>query len=147
MYYIYHIPNIKIGCSTVPSIRVNEQGYTEFEILEEHADIYEVSKREKELQKEYGLPIDNIPYYQSVLNRKKGTTKESLSKGGSAPRKHHGQKTIRVQATDINGKFIGIYESITAAGKALNLHKGNIHNVVIGRDGVKQHKGYCFKKI
>jgi len=60
MYYIYHIPNIKIGCSTQPKERVERQGYTEFEILETHTDIYKAAKREKELQKKYGYVEENV---------------------------------------------------------------------------------------
>ena len=53
MYTIYHIKGVKIGCSTQAEIRVKKQNYSEFEILEEHIDIYKASDREIELQKEY----------------------------------------------------------------------------------------------
>ena len=70
MYYIYHIPTFthkdgsvgKIGCSTNPNGRVKQQGYSDYEILEEHTCIDTVSKRELELQKEYGYPIDKGLY-------------------------------------------------------------------------------------
>jgi hypothetical protein len=65
-YYIYHIPGIKIGCSNKPQRRVKDQGYNYYEILEEHTNIYEVSKREKELQKQYGYKIDKSDYYRIV---------------------------------------------------------------------------------
>ena len=52
MYYIYHIEGEKIGVSTNPKKRVRAQGYTDYEILEEHTDVYEVSDREIELQKD-----------------------------------------------------------------------------------------------
>jgi hypothetical protein len=68
-YYIYHIPNYihkdgstgKIGASTEPPRRVNRQGYEGFEILETHTDIFKVSEREIELQKQYGYPVDSVP--------------------------------------------------------------------------------------
>ena len=62
MYYIYHIKGVKIGVSTEPQIRVKNQGYIDFEILEEHTDINLVSNRETELQKEYGYRVDRVPY-------------------------------------------------------------------------------------
>ena len=65
-YYIYHIKGVKIGCSVNPKLRVNKQGYTEFEILEEHTDIDIASNREIELQKEYGYTLDCTTYTQSV---------------------------------------------------------------------------------
>jgi hypothetical protein len=65
-YYIYHIPGIKIGCSKTPKQRVKGQGYSNFEILEEHIDIYIASNREIELQKQYGYPVDKTSYWQTV---------------------------------------------------------------------------------
>lgn len=55
MYSIYHIPGIKIGCSYRVDERVKQQGYADYEILENHTDIDIASIREKVLQKEYGL--------------------------------------------------------------------------------------------
>jgi hypothetical protein len=70
MYYIYHIPTApKIGTSINPKLRVKRQGYTDFEILEEHTCIYEASRRELELQKEYGYPVDISPYYNTIRIR------------------------------------------------------------------------------
>ena len=80
-YYIYHITGIKIGCTVNVPHRMREQGFTEWEHLETHTDIYEASNREIELQKEYGLPVDKVPYWQAVANRYK-LTKEDHSKGG-----------------------------------------------------------------
>ena len=70
MYYIYHIKGVKIGVSTEPEIRVKNQGYTDFEILEEHTDINLVSNREMELQKEYGYRIDRVSYKISSKQNK-----------------------------------------------------------------------------
>jgi hypothetical protein len=65
-YYIYHIPGVKIGCSQNIKKRINHQKFSHYEILEEHSDVYLASKREQELQKQYGYRVDNIPYYQSL---------------------------------------------------------------------------------
>ena len=46
-YFIYYIPGVKIGCTKDPKRRIKSQGYTEYEILEVHTDIYEAAKREK----------------------------------------------------------------------------------------------------
>ena len=69
MYYIYHIPGIKIGCTSDLEKRMSDQGFTEWDILETHTDIYEVSDREIQLQKDYGLPVDTEPYYVTVEKR------------------------------------------------------------------------------
>ena len=62
MYYIYHIKGVKIGCSTEPYKRAIKQGYTKYDILETHTDIDVASKREQELQKQYGYRVDTVPY-------------------------------------------------------------------------------------
>lgn len=44
------------------------QGYSDYEILETHTDIMEVSRREIELQKQYGYKVDNVYYKESNKN-------------------------------------------------------------------------------
>tara|TARA_B100000900_G_scaffold415180_1_gene444127 strand:+ start:1263 stop:2063 length:801 start_codon:yes stop_codon:yes gene_type:complete len=64
-YILYHIPGKKIGCTTDLYNRVTEQqGYEpgEYEVLEKSNDINYISKRELELQKEYGYRVDRVPY-------------------------------------------------------------------------------------
>jgi len=85
IYSIYHIPTFihkngsigKIGCTskTNPEDRVKQQGYSEYEILEEHTCIDTVSKRELELQKEYGYPMDKKLY---SIDRNLHTHRKSL---------------------------------------------------------------------
>jgi hypothetical protein len=72
MYYIYHIPGVKIGCTLEPDKRIKAQGFTDYEILEHHYDVYIASEREIELQKKYGYKVDKIPYYEALLRREKG---------------------------------------------------------------------------
>ena len=84
-YKIYHMPGVKIGVSTNPKRRVQRQGYSEYEILEEHSCIYTVSDREQELQKEYGYKVDKCPYYISYKKWKqnsKNLNNEMRSRGG-----------------------------------------------------------------
>lgn len=87
MYYIYHIPGIKIGCSINPTRRVRNQGYTDFVILEEHTDILTASNRELELQREYGYKIDCVPYTQTMIVGEKAwntiKSNENIKKAGS----------------------------------------------------------------
>ena len=82
IYSIYHIPGIKIGCSTQHIKRTKEQGYTDYEIIEEYSDIYIASDREQELQKEYGYKVDTIPYWKSSQQLRKHASFQSASKGG-----------------------------------------------------------------
>lgn len=71
MYSIYHIPEIKIGCSKSIERRMKAQNFDNYEILEQHDCVYYASRREMILQKQYGLPVDNIPYHISLKNIQK----------------------------------------------------------------------------
>ena len=77
VYKIYHIPGIKIGCSNQIDIRIEYQGFNNYEVLETYTDIYEASKRETILQKQYGYNVDNIPYYKTIQNQKLSRGKKS----------------------------------------------------------------------
>ena len=74
-YLIYHIPGVKIGCTCDLHKRMRDQGFTQWEILEEYNDIHEASDREIQLQKDYGYKVDTSPYWQSVQNRPKWNNK------------------------------------------------------------------------
>jgi len=112
MHYIYHIPGIKIGATKQPQIRVKEQGFSEYEILETHTDVYIASNREIELQKQYGYRVDAIPYWKTLnaptpdgcrrggrtqgkINAKNGHAKKQFQKvasiGGKTAHKKHAE--------------------------------------------------------
>jgi len=86
-YYIYHIPGVKIGCTSQLKTRLKKQRFTEWEILETHTDIMVASAREIELQKEYGYTVDTIPYWKSIEN-------SGFTKGHN-----HGRSNIVVDAS------------------------------------------------
>ena len=72
-YIIYHIPGKKIGVTNDFYNRVEQQqGYEvgEYEVLESSDDIDYISKREIELQKEYGYRVDLKPYNELSVNLK-----------------------------------------------------------------------------
>lgn len=89
MYYIYHIPGVKIGVTDNLERRMRRQGNPNYEVLEEHTCVYEVSNRELELQKEYGYRVDDIPYFKTL---------QAVSAGGKVGGKIAGK---------INGKIAG----------------------------------------
>ncbi len=86
MYYIYHIKGIKIGCTNNIQRRMKQQGFVEYEILEEHEDMETASKREKELQKQYGYRIDSGYALINKFDRSAGG-KSSATKQWSENRK------------------------------------------------------------
>ena len=109
MYYIYHIPGVKIGCTNDLEKRMRDQGFTEWEILETHEDGWLAGDREWELQDEYGFERDKSHYMVSVQNRPKWNdstrhifTKEDHVNGGKAGKgvKKSNTKKLREYASN-----------------------------------------------
>ena len=72
MYYLYHIPNKKIGVTRDLKCRVeDQQGYDpgEYDVLMETEDIDLISKKEIMLQKAFGYRVDKVPYNQLNCNK------------------------------------------------------------------------------
>ena len=72
MYYLYHIPNKKIGVTRDLKCRVeDQQGYDpgEYDILMETEDIDLISEQEIKLQKAFGYKVDKVPYNQLNCNK------------------------------------------------------------------------------
>jgi hypothetical protein len=82
IFYIYHILGKKIGCTKALDKRMRDQGFINWEILEEHTDGWLAGDREIELQKEYGYPVDKVHYMISLQNRRVWQ-KEDMIKGGN----------------------------------------------------------------
>ena len=73
-YCIYHIPGVKIGVTNNVKYRVEQQqGYyeDEYEIIEMSEDINYISKRELELQRQYGYNVDEELYSKLKCNQMK----------------------------------------------------------------------------
>lgn len=74
MYYIYHIPDKKIGVTKDLKSRVEkQQGYSseEYDVLEMSDDIEYISTREHQLQKQYGYRVDQQLYKDLKPNKTK----------------------------------------------------------------------------
>ena len=136
MFYIYHIIGKKIGCSTNPNRRVKLQKETEFEILEIHSDIDVASKREIELQIQYGYNVDSVPYSHSYKVGKVG-----WKIGFDASHKNN-SKPVKVFSYATK-KLIGEYPSLWNACEVLNIHQGNATSTIKGK---RNHTaGYYFE--
>ena len=83
-YYIYHIPGKKIGVTTNIKGRVEQvQGYGpgEYEVLGiyDEDEIEEASLQEAYLQKQYGYPVDIVPYDKLNCNKNKLNMKVNVT--------------------------------------------------------------------
>ena len=108
IYYIYHIEGVKIGCTIEPKERVRVQGYNVYTILEEHNDIYIASDREIELQKQYGYPIDNVPYWKTIKFQSKAYTIKVRPKRKIIPIESIEERTQRIKNLHIDMKSRGV---------------------------------------
>ena len=105
MYTIYEIPGVKIGCTNQRvQERIKKQGYSNYNILEEHTCIYEASNREQELQVEKGYPKDKVPYHITFSNSTVGGKKGGL-KGGGHQRKLTMNDADAIRILYATGKF------------------------------------------
>ncbi len=96
-YKIYHIPGVKIGCTTNIKKRVEkEQGYKpgEYDILYETDDIVEASEAERTLQEELKYKKD-IKLYKDLFTKK--MNKHSSSQATT---------TFKISPSDINAEFL-----------------------------------------
>lgn len=109
MYFIYHIPGVKIGCTTNPRKRILlQQKYSEWEILEEHLDIDTASIRELELQKKYGYATDSRSY--TTFTSSLVGTRDALSykqQGAKQKGKSPSDETRRKMSENRKGKAAG----------------------------------------
>ena len=165
MYYIYHIPAFKhkngkigkIGCTTNYSKRVYEQGYTNYEIIEEHTDIMIASQREIQLQKEYGYPIDRVPYSISIEHQLKASKSGGGKIGGKIVASNNVKSgrwaelqklaTIKnkkyvIQYTK-SGQLIKEWKGVREVGRSLNIAYSNIAACCQGK--LKSAGGYVWK--
>ena len=74
MYYLYHVPGVKIGVTTNLEDRVErQQGYypDEYEVIMSTTDIDLISEKERQLQKAYGYRVDMKLYSKLKCNKMK----------------------------------------------------------------------------
>jgi NTP pyrophosphatase (non-canonical NTP hydrolase) len=98
-YKIYHIPGIKVGCTTNIQKRVVEtQGYRpgEYEILFETNDIAEASMAEKLLQEDLGYKVDR-QLYKNLFKKSNKMNKCTSSEATT---------TFKISKNDINAEFL-----------------------------------------
>jgi hypothetical protein len=146
MYYIYHIPGVKIGCTSNIKRRMKEQGFISYEILEKYSNAIIASKREIELQKEYGYKIDTLQYninqYKNMGSNGGKSTQEKYNNGpknGLGSIKNLGKEVYQY---DLNGNFIKKYPSRNFVIRNLKIQ---IQHCLAGR--TTQAGGFIWKYI
>jgi len=98
-YKVYHIPGVKIGCTTDIQKRVVEtQGYKqgEYEILLQTDSIAEASQAERILQQDLGYKVDRN-LYKDLFKKRKSMNKHSSSEFTT---------TFKIPKKDIDSSFL-----------------------------------------
>jgi len=98
-YKVYHIPGLKVGCTTDIQKRVVEkQGfkYGEYEILLQTDSIEEASNAERILQKDLGYKVDRR-LYKDLFKKNKKSMKFSTSEYTT---------TFKISPKDIDANFL-----------------------------------------
>jgi hypothetical protein len=161
MFYIYHITGVKIGCTQNLKNRLAQQTKSEWEILETHTDINIASKREIELQKQYGYKVDTCTYYDSIKHFKihsvikaghASATKswkqnrdrelQKCSKGGKINAEKSGKPVIMC---DLNGNTIMQFKNRAIAAEYINGFKSTLVGVIDHPS--RTYRGYKWKSL
>ena len=71
--------DIKIGVDSSYPARIKKQKIMDAQILEVHTCVYEVSRREQELQRQYGVAVDKTPYYVTYFKNKNDGQRTKIS--------------------------------------------------------------------
>ena len=156
MFTIYHIPGVKVGCTNrSPEIRVKEQGYFQFEILEVLGDLSTASERELYWQIKLGYKKDNIQYLTTLKMQPLGTiasnkpeaklkkiTSIKNSKKFKLARREPRRGKVILQF-DKFGCFIAEWNKIKDAAKAYNCSGEVISTCCRGRQ--KTAAGFIWK--
>jgi len=157
IFTIYHVPGVKIGCTDNLKRRLKAQGLldTEWEVLETHTDENIASEHEKELQIQYGYPVDRSVYnfetrsrvgkmggkVQGPIQGQKNKESGVLEKGRQRTKELY-SKPVLAFKKDTN-EFIDKFESYNEAARQLGLNQGNISRVIKGT--MKSTGGYTFR--
>ena len=103
-----------------------EQKANKWEILEEHTNAKVASKREIELQKQYGYLVDKIEYWKVLQNQRKGIKTRTANTDYKARTKkvNWEQKAIKskkpINQYDLEGNFIKQWDGAKDAAIALD---------------------------
>lgn len=112
MYYIYHIEGVKIGCTKNPKRRFQSPLYKNAKIIETHIDLDTADKRERELQIQYGYPIDKSTYKETLdfISRAYTKTKRPVAKEKHIETEEERIKRMKNWHEDMKRKGVGFYD-------------------------------------
>jgi hypothetical protein len=111
----------KIGVDCSYPARIKKQKIMDGQILEVHTCVYEVSDREMELQRQYGVKVDTIPYYVTYFKNKKPSQRTKISE--TLQGFQHTEET----KTQMSASHSGLVLSEETKAKISESHMGIMH--------------------
>ena len=94
----------KIGVDSQYPRRIRRQKLTDHSVLEVHTDIYEVSRREIELQRIHNVEVDHIPYHVTYFRSKDPNRNAKISEANTG--KTHTKESKRNMSESHKGKIL-----------------------------------------
>jgi hypothetical protein len=133
---------------------MKEQGFSEYTILETHTNIEIASKRERELQKEYGYRIDSgysiVIKLDKIAGGKSSATNQWAQNREQLIERSKLSKPVCIEKFGkeilqyhLDGKFIKEWKGIKEAARTLNIKPPNLSATLNGRQ--KTCGGFIWK--
>jgi hypothetical protein len=113
MYYIYHIEGVKIGCTKNPKRRFETALYKSAKIIEQYDDLDTADRRERELQIQYGYPIDKSTYKETLefIGKAYSRTKRPVAVEKIVETEEERVDRMRRFHEDMKERKVGFYDS------------------------------------
>jgi len=142
-HIIYHIFGRKIGCTQDLRYRMARQKVKEgeYEIIEYHTNAKVASEREIELQKQYGYPVDRIPYWKTLRNQN-AKNRKLVAKTIDWSFKYRG-----IVQYDLDGNYIATYTCGADAAQAMGKKRTNDDIRKVARGQNLSAFGYIWKFV
>jgi|TARA_B110000967_G_C18767812_1_gene501369 hypothetical protein len=129
----------KIGVDSKYPNRIKKQRMTDGHILEVHTDVYEVSRRERDLQLQYGLRVDDCPYHTTYFKNKSAAQSAKISASKSnvpMPLEHkllQRRTTLEFDALILQDLAVGISQQKIAVKH--NTSRGIVRRIIRNMNG------------
>ena len=133
--------DIKIGVDCDYPRRIKRQKIRDAQVLEVHTCVYEVSQREMELQRQYGVEVDTVPYHITYFKNK--STQQRAKISDTQRGKVHNEETKnKIRASNIGvprSEETKVKMSLAFKGVPLSRVQCPHCERTIGTNNIKRH--------
>lgn len=132
---------IKIGVDSNYPNRIKRQKLTDYSVMEVHTDVYEVSRREMELQRIHNVEVDTVPYHSIYFRSKDPVIRAKISE--SQKGKVLSEESKRKLSVSMRGntRALGYKQTAETKRRMSEAKKGKILSEETKRKISEAHKG------